>query len=774
MSQETQEKSEVYRFNDCVVDGARRELTVDGETVTVQPKAFELLLYLIRNRHRAVDKDELQDALWPRSIVTETALTRCVMKARRAVGDDAERQSAIKTVHGHGYRFIADIDEAAEPAMAVADNAGDTPKRGVSWQPFAIGGTIAGLLAIAVAAWVLLSPPALAGPVRLAVLPVENATGDPEMDWVSTGLMALMSRMLEDSGIDIVSTRDVSALAGDGQMTALVATGSQFREKIHKASAATHVIGARIETSNGLFRLTYILAGVDARPARRTMVGKEPTQLIRSVVDTVTTLVVDNPDVDRTPRSVSNDDFLNEVFARAMSLYHEGRYQDARELLQVVIEQEPHLFWPRYEHALATRNLREHETAERELIALRAEFGKAGWEKEQAAVENALGIMYMNRQRNDEAKQAFEKTAALAAAVDDPRRTAVAFENLALLEKNVGNLDLAFEHMQRAEQVYHNMDIEILPGSLHNNMSGILIQQGQFEAAEQRSLQAIDAFRFRGQRLYESYAMSRLSGIYTRLRYYDQATDLAEQSLAVREELEDDFGVASSLLTIADIAAQRGDVTKSLQHARQAYDIGKDLDDHRIIASSLVRIARSELRLDNPQVAANHFQNLETLARNVNDAHNVFRARLGLAQTMIARSQFDDAHAIGTELLNDARDKNQRRDETAALRVIADVYLGQARTAEAVDVLREVLAIAEEIGDSVVTSSMHIALGDAYLELADTDAARPHVAAAAEQRPDDLDSPACAGTLRPPVRRRHQCRAADGNGTHYCRRGVER
>ena len=49
--------------------------------VTMQPKAFELLLYLIRNRHRAVDKDELQDALWPRSIVTETALTRCVMKA---------------------------------------------------------------------------------------------------------------------------------------------------------------------------------------------------------------------------------------------------------------------------------------------------------------------------------------------------------------------------------------------------------------------------------------------------------------------------------------------------------------------------------------------------------------------------------------------------------------------------------------------------------------------------------------------------------------------
>ena len=88
MTEENNEKTEVYRFGDCVLDADRRELTRAGEPVTTQPKAFELLLYLVRNRSRAVDKDELQDALWPRSIVTETALTRCVMKARRAVGDE--------------------------------------------------------------------------------------------------------------------------------------------------------------------------------------------------------------------------------------------------------------------------------------------------------------------------------------------------------------------------------------------------------------------------------------------------------------------------------------------------------------------------------------------------------------------------------------------------------------------------------------------------------------------------------------------------------------
>ena len=115
MTTENHEKSEVYEFGDCVLDADRRDLSVAGKSVTTQPKAFELLLYLVRNRHRAVDKDELQDQLWPRSIVTETALTRCVMKARRAVNDDADRQSVIKTVHGHGYRFIAEIKQPATP-----------------------------------------------------------------------------------------------------------------------------------------------------------------------------------------------------------------------------------------------------------------------------------------------------------------------------------------------------------------------------------------------------------------------------------------------------------------------------------------------------------------------------------------------------------------------------------------------------------------------------------------------------------------------------------
>ncbi len=106
-----------YCFEPYVIDVAARELRHAGEAVVIQSRVFDLLVYLAKNHDRLVDKDELQDAVWPGRVVTEASLTRAVMKARKAVGDDANQQAVIKTLHGHGYRFVAELEAAeAQPA----------------------------------------------------------------------------------------------------------------------------------------------------------------------------------------------------------------------------------------------------------------------------------------------------------------------------------------------------------------------------------------------------------------------------------------------------------------------------------------------------------------------------------------------------------------------------------------------------------------------------------------------------------------------------------
>ncbi len=740
MTKEKEEKSEVYKFSSCVVDADRRELMRAGDAVTMQPKAFELLLYLLRNRHRAVDKDELQDELWPRSIVTETALTRCVMKARRAVGDDADKQAIIKTVHGHGYRFTASIEDATKEGPAATEAPVVKTRRRRNLQGIRVVAASAVLLTVIVGAWLYFTPPALSGPVRLAVLPIENATGDSQLDWVTSGLLALMNRMLQDGGIDIVSSREVTALAGNESLSELIATGSEFREKLARTTAATHVLAARLEDNNGLYRLTYTLADANRRPTRRTMVGTEPAILVRDVVDTVTAQIVEEPPPSDAQSSVSKDAFLNEAYARAMALYHEGRYEDAKSLFEVIIEQEPQLFWPRYERALALRNLRDFESAERELLALREETASQGREKEHASVENALGIIYMGKRRNDEARVAFDKVVEISLRIDNKLRAATGYENLGLLEKNQGNSQQAYAYMQMAEQVYTDTDIAMLPGTLLNNMAGILMQMGQFEDAEQHSIRAVETFRYTGKRLYESYALSRLSDIYTNLRVYDDALEMAERSLSVRRELNDPHGIGASLINISDIASQRGNITQSLQTAKEAYDIGIDNDDEGIAVAAKVRIARAELRLGNPETAIAHWAEIETIASTGGDRRNVFGARLGMAQAQIEMGRYDDAMGIATQLLGQVRAENQRRQETAALRLVAAVYSARQDQQQAIRPLLDAYAIAAEIEDSVVMASLHILLAEAYLESGDAAAAAEHVAAAASARPEDYDS----------------------------------
>jgi DNA-binding winged helix-turn-helix (wHTH) protein len=88
--------------------------------VHLSPKAFELLQVLVENRDRALSKAELLDRIWPDVFVSDMSLARVVTEVRQAVGDRARRAEIVRTVHAHGYAFVADVnDERAAATAAV-------------------------------------------------------------------------------------------------------------------------------------------------------------------------------------------------------------------------------------------------------------------------------------------------------------------------------------------------------------------------------------------------------------------------------------------------------------------------------------------------------------------------------------------------------------------------------------------------------------------------------------------------------------------------------
>jgi DNA-binding winged helix-turn-helix (wHTH) protein len=111
------------RFGECELSLDRRELRREGEPVAVEPQVFDVLAYLLSRRERVVRKVELLDEVWGDRFVSDSALTSRIKSARQAVGDTGRDQRIIRTVHGRGYRFVADIDTAAETDARTRGNA---------------------------------------------------------------------------------------------------------------------------------------------------------------------------------------------------------------------------------------------------------------------------------------------------------------------------------------------------------------------------------------------------------------------------------------------------------------------------------------------------------------------------------------------------------------------------------------------------------------------------------------------------------------------------
>jgi DNA-binding winged helix-turn-helix (wHTH) protein len=125
---------ESFVFGDFEVDEATCELRLHGAPVKIQPKPYTLLVHLLRNRHRVVDRNELLRTVWPDVNVSEQAFSSAVRDLRRALGDSDAAHRMIVTVRGRGFRFAADVvaepsgdRPVAEPGMATPVAQGSCP-----------------------------------------------------------------------------------------------------------------------------------------------------------------------------------------------------------------------------------------------------------------------------------------------------------------------------------------------------------------------------------------------------------------------------------------------------------------------------------------------------------------------------------------------------------------------------------------------------------------------------------------------------------------------
>jgi DNA-binding winged helix-turn-helix (wHTH) protein/tetratricopeptide (TPR) repeat protein len=222
-----------------LLDPATREVRRDGELLSLSPKVFDCIVYLLAHRERAVGHDELASAVWGKADVTDVELRQLVRNVRRVVGGDGDHQSTIRTVAHFGFHWVAEtIEESAALPMARNElerrepvDAAPVPLRSSAVVRSGRGGRAAAyaLLALAVLfvgafAWTRVRndsgqfETALIGQASgaIGVLPAEiDSRDDADETWMRLGLMDFVAGRLRKAEVRTVATSDIVALSRD-------------------------------------------------------------------------------------------------------------------------------------------------------------------------------------------------------------------------------------------------------------------------------------------------------------------------------------------------------------------------------------------------------------------------------------------------------------------------------------------------------------------------------------------------------------------------------
>jgi TolB-like protein/DNA-binding winged helix-turn-helix (wHTH) protein len=206
----------IYRFERFRVDDVEFRLSADDQSVALEPKALRVLLYLVENRNRLVRKGELLDQVWEDANVAESTLTRSIGLLRKALDDDSRNPRYIETVPTAGYRFICRVDvsdgtgeampEGEIPAPGVGAPTASNSKSGRRAAQVALLSGCVVLLVLA-AGWMIERRMHAASRIRsLAVLPLDNLSGDPGQEYFADGMTdELITQLARIPNLRVVS-----------------------------------------------------------------------------------------------------------------------------------------------------------------------------------------------------------------------------------------------------------------------------------------------------------------------------------------------------------------------------------------------------------------------------------------------------------------------------------------------------------------------------------------------------------------------------------------
>lgn len=565
------------------VDAAARRIRVGDTDLRVEPKVFDLLLYLARHQGRAIGQDEILEQVWGRTVASDAVVSQAIHKLRSLLRDPGDLPDALTTLRGVGYRLDAPVVPRHDPGHPLAR----FPL--ANWRlalPMLL--LITGL----VAWWQVWQTTSILPP-RIALIPFENATGKAELDWIGAGGTAVMSEQLMRRGIDVVSPGQLDQIeraAGDAVDTVTAAAEMAGVEQVYAPRLVSDPDGLRLVLVNLTDQSTppLELAGTGPASMSLAMAGMLAERLDAPLRSPAGALGLGSP-------------FLDEAYARAYYHRQKGELDEAQELYEYILREAPDAHWARYHLSITLRYAGDMEAAREQLQAL------------------------------------FD------VALDDAWLAAATRSTLGNLEWYAGNLDRAESLYNEAWQRFESHGLTGGVASALGNLGMVAFSRADFDRGRDYALQSLAIYRRQSNRIQEARVMHNIGNSHFDQGNHDVALDYLEGAHATRLELGLPDQAANTRTIMAQIALDQGRLDEGEQMLEQILAAFRETGNERGIGRTLAHLAQVagyRGRYDRSRELA-----LEalTLARSRNEAASTARAALLLGRALHARGDFQGA-----------------------------------------------------------------------------------------------------------------------------------
>lgn len=509
-----------FRFADCVLDPARRELWRADVRQAIEPKPFDLLHYLLQHRSRVVSHDELLAVLWPDQPVKPGALARAVMLARRALGE-SQAGELIQTASRVGYRFVGEV---------IAGEAGERP-------------------------------------LPLALLPFDNQTGDHQLDWIELGLMSVVARSLaSEPRLDVASpARVLSALETLPPEAPAREKAGALQRLLGVNRVVTVSVGGRPSAFS--LRARWIGADEEGWSAGGGLVAAGDgtlSHLAAGLARQLAEALLPHPPA-ALPGDDQGDPLAEEAMARALQAAAQERWTTACNLMRVVLDAAPgneavQLELLRCQAALGDPAAQAGGAALLRDAALRDD------RRLQAQVEQALGRNALNRGAFAEARERLARALELAGNEETAGWTVqtLLWQSSAALQQ--GDFAAAEPPLEQASRLCESSGNRIDALACLTHRALILDHQGELPQSMALSREVMH--RSRELRLHRYFvdAANNLATDCACVGRLHEATETAEEGLETAASLPDRYhvGVLGTTLAPAYFHLRRADAADRL------------------------------------------------------------------------------------------------------------------------------------------------------------------------------------------------------------------